>query len=95
MNSWAYTCFAKFCFGTAENELTSNLVFFCNLDEFHRNWKKNNLTNEQYHDRLAYITSKEPTIELMLNQAAMLSRSERALLNLARAFIYNPEVPQR
>jgi len=34
----------------------------------------------------------EPTIELMLNQAAMLSRSERALLNLARAFIYNPEV---
>ena len=38
-----------------------------------------------------YVRS-EQTTDWMLNNAAALSRSDRALLHFARAFIYNPEV---
>ena len=41
---------------------------------------------------MEYIQSTESTVDLMVNNAAVFSRSDRALLNIARAFIYNPEV---
>ena len=41
---------------------------------------------------MEYITSDEPSISLMKNNAAVLSRSDRALLHIVRAFIANPEV---
>jgi ABC-type multidrug transport system fused ATPase/permease subunit len=82
-----------------EEEIRDNLFFGRGLEELsNAEWRRGLRICKKlgFQDRmLAYITSKEPTIELMLNQAAMLSRSERALLNLARAFIYNPEVQQR
>jgi ABC-type multidrug transport system fused ATPase/permease subunit len=43
-------------------------------------------------DLMDYIQSTESTVDLMVNNAAVFSRSDRALLNIARAFIYNPEV---
>jgi ABC-type multidrug transport system ATPase subunit len=41
---------------------------------------------------IEYIKSEDGTVPLMMNNAAVLSRSDRALLHIVRAFIYNPEV---
>jgi ABC-type lipoprotein export system ATPase subunit len=44
-------------------------------------------------DRLMdYVRSEGDTVEWMKNNAAVLSRSDRALLHITRALIYNPEV---
>ena len=39
-----------------------------------------------------YVRSEGDTVEWMKNNAAVLSRSDRALLHITRALIYNPEV---
>ena len=39
-----------------------------------------------------YVRSDGDTVEWMKNNAAVLSRSDRALLHITRALIYNPEV---
>ena len=39
-----------------------------------------------------YVRSDGDTVEWMTNNAAVLSRSDRAMLHITRALIYNPEV---
>jgi ABC-type multidrug transport system fused ATPase/permease subunit len=44
------------------------------------------------HRLMDYVQSDQSTVDWMLNNAAVLSQSDRALLHFTRAFIYNPEV---
>ena len=79
-----------------EEEIKDNLFFGRGLEKVSdAEWQRALSICEKlrFPDRLMdYVQSKENTAKWMVNNAAVFSRSDRALMHIARAFIYNPEV---
>ena len=79
-----------------EEEIKDNLFFGNGMEKVSdAQWQRALRICEklEFPDRLMdYVRSQGSTVEWMMNNAAVLSRSDRALLHITRAFIYNPEV---